>query len=411
MTKNKKKIINDPVYGFINIPANIIYDVISHPYFQRLRRIKQLGLSDYVYPGATHTRFEHVVGATHLMHSALDVLKFKKIKLSKDERTGAMLAILMHDLGHGPYSHTLEGFFAQGISHEDISLLFMEKINADLDGRISTGIEIFKNKYERHFLHNLVSGQLDMDRLDYLRRDSFFTGVSEGVIGSDRIIKMLNVKDNELVVEEKGIYSVEKFLIARRIMYWQVYLHKTVVAAELMLLKILQRAREIIQTREIFTTPALYYFLKNKITRTDFTENDIALKQFSNLDDSDILASIKQWTSDSDKVLSQLCKRLLSRDLFHLEIQIQPFDDALVADITQKTAHHFHLDQNEVKYFVFSDKLSNKAYTTDRASGINILLKNGEIRDIAQASDISNISTLSETVKKFVLIYPKEIHG
>ncbi len=409
MTKNKKKIINDPVYGFINIPASVIYDVISHPFFQRLRRIKQLGLSDYVYPGATHTRFEHVIGATHLMHSALDVLDFKKIKLSKDEKIGAMLAILMHDLGHGPYSHTLEGFFAQGISHEEISLLFMRKINADLGGKISVGIEIFKNKYDRHFLHNLVSGQLDMDRLDYLRRDSFFTGVSEGIVGSDRIIKMLNVKDNELVVEEKGIYSVEKFLIARRIMYWQVYLHKTVVAAELMLLKILQRAREIFKIRTIFATPALEYFLKNTITKEDFMSGDTALNNFAMIDDSDILVSLKQWINDTDPILSQLCKRLLSRDLFKLEISLKPFDAKRIQQISEQAAHLFKLSEQELPYFVFSDRISNKAYSTDKASGINILLKNGELSDIAQASDISNISTLSETVEKHILVYPKEV--
>ncbi len=408
MTSNKKKIINDPVYGFINIPSDIIYDVIQHPYFQRLRRVKQLGLTDYVYPGATHTRFEHVIGATHLMHNAINELKFKGIKISPDETAGALLAILMHDLGHGPFSHTLEGFFAEGISHEDISLLFMERINADLDGRISTGIEIFKNKYKRHFLHNLVSGQLDMDRLDYLRRDSFFTGVSEGVVGSDRIIKMLNVKDNELVIEAKGIYSVEKFLIARRIMYWQVYLHKTVVAAELMLLQILRRAKQLIRKRTVFTTPALHFFLKNDISKPDFIRDDSVLSKFAQLDDYDVIACVKQWVNDSDKTLSELSKRLINRDLFKLEIQPDIFDAERVQKIRQNTAEQFQLDDDELDFFVLSNRISNRAYRTDKASGINILQKNGTLKDIAEASDISNISALTETVEKHILLYPKE---
>ncbi len=409
---NKRKIINDPIYGLININNDLLFDIIEHPYFQRLRRIKQLGLTDFVYPGATHTRFEHVLGATHLMKLAIDELRNKGNKISNDEAEGVQIAILMHDLGHGPFSHTLEHSFVQNISHEEISVLFMNSINSDLNGKLSLGIEIFNNTYSKKFLHKLVSSQLDMDRLDYLRRDSFFTGVAEGNIGSDRIIKLLNLLDDDLVVEEKGIYSIENFLIARRLMYWQVYLHKTVVSAEKMLVKIIERAKEQAADNGVFATPALGYFINNKINNLEeFTSENLKpspLETFAKLDDSDILVSIKEWINHEDSVLANISQRLINRKLFQLEISNQPFDNKKIEALNEKTIKLLKIKPEDLKYFVFSDVIKNKAYDPSFDHRINILLKNGNVADIAQASDISNISALSKTVEKYFLCYPKE---
>ncbi|MFN5920755.1 MAG: HD domain-containing protein, partial [Bacteroidota bacterium] len=326
---NKKKIINDPVYGFVTIHSPLIYDIIEHPSFQRLRRIKQLGLSALVYPGAQHTRFQHVIGAMSLTRQAIDILRSKGIDISDEEAEAVCLATLLHDIGHGPYSHTLEHVIINNVSHEAISLAFMEALNREYSGKLALAIQIFKDEYPRRFLHQLVSGQLDMDRLDYLRRDSFYTGVQEGVIGHDRIINMLNVHEGELVIEEKGIYSIEKFLIARRLMYWQVYLHKTVIAAEAVLVKTLERATELVRNgKHLFATPAFSYFLQNRVTEHEFLNNPHLLERYSQLDDFDIFTSIKVWTTDDDPVLSRLCKQLTQRNLPAIEISNEPFDSA-----------------------------------------------------------------------------------
>lgn len=410
---NKLKIINDPVYGFINIPSELHFDIIQHPYLQRLRRIKQLGLSYYVYPGATHTRFEHVLGAMHLMNSAITELIKKGHQINEDERLGALSAILLHDIGHGPYSHTLEGILLKNINHEEMSLLLMEKINDEFDGQISLGIEIFKNTYHKKFLHKLVSSQLDTDRLDYLKRDSFYSGVTEGGIGTDRIIKMLNIADDKLVIEEKGIYSAEQFIVARRIMYWQVYLHKTVIAAEEMLKRVIKRAKEESHKNGVFVTPALSYFFDHNINginelklNTLFPET---LNAYSSLDDSDIIVSLKEWAKHSDKVLSELSKRIINRNLFHVDISNKPFDKQKIIQLKEKVAAKFKINDANTGYFVFSDRIKNKAYSIGKDNQITVLMKNGKTSDIAEASDLSNIIALSETVEKYYLCYPKDV--
>ena len=310
--KNKKKLVNDPVYGFIAIPDDLIFDIIQHPYFQRSRRISQLGLTNLVYPGALHTRFHHALGAMHLMTIAIATIRRKGHEITPEEERGVLIAILLHDIGHGPFSHTLEYDIVNKVSHEDISSFFIERISIAFDGKLDLALLIFKNNYHKKFLYQLVSSQLDMDRLDYLNRDSFYTGVSEGKIGSDRIIEMLNVHEGNLVLEEKGIYSIEKFIVARRLMYWQVYLHKTVTASELMLIKIMQRAKELsTQNVELFASPAFQFFLKNAITKDDFQKNPEVLEQFAQMDDYDILGAVKVWQNHSDKILSFLCKRLI----------------------------------------------------------------------------------------------------
>src|SRR5690554_3755238 len=326
MSLNKKKIINDPVYGFISIPSDLVYDLIEHRYFQRLRYIKQVSLTHLVYPGALHTRFHHALGAMHLMLLAIETLKGKGVEITKEEEEAAIIAILLHDIGHGPFSHSLEHTLVEGISHEHISHLIMNELNEEFAGQLTLAIAIFQDQHPKHFLHQLVSSQLDTDRMDYLNRDSFFTGVSEGVISFDRIIKMLNVANNQLVVEQKGIYSIEKFLIARRLMYWQVYLHKTVVSAEQMLIKALTRAKELSNSGvEMFATPALQHFLKQRITHQNFEQSNEHLDWFTKLDDSDIMSALKVWTNHEDFVLSTLCKKLLGRELFRTEMRTTPF--------------------------------------------------------------------------------------
>lgn len=403
---NKKKIVNDPVYGFISIPREVIFDVIEHRYFQRLRRIKQLGLTHNVYPGALHTRFHHVLGAMHLMSKAILSIRRKGHEITEKEEQAVLLAILLHDIGHGPFSHALEYDIVCGVSHEEISTFFIESLSEEMDGELDLALEIFKGTYPKKFLHQLVSSQLDMDRLDYLNRDSFYTGVSEGVIGSDRIIEMLNVSDGELVLEEKGIYSIEKFIVARRLMYWQVYLHKTVVATEYMLIHVLRRAKELAQNgTELFASPALNFFLSQEIKREDFQNNPEVLEQFAKLDDYDILGAVKVWCDHEDKVLSDLARRIINRDLFKISIRKEAFSELEISAMRQQVAKEFDLDENEVKYYVFSEKLTNSAYTDDKEN-INLLMKDGSTQDVAKASDNLNISALSNPVEKYFLCYP-----
>jgi HD superfamily phosphohydrolase len=400
---NKKKIINDPVYGFITIQYEIIYDLLSHPFFQRLRNIKQCAMTHFVYPGAVHTRFHHALGATHLMHLALETLKSKGQSITDEEAEAVTIAILLHDIGHGPFSHALENCIIEDVHHETISALIMDKLNQEFNGRLSLAIEIFNNRYQKKFLHQLVSSQLDLDRMDYLNRDSFFTGVSEGVISFDRIIKMLNVADDKIVAEEKGIYSVEKFIIARRLMYWQVYLHKAVIAAETMLIKILKRAKELaLQGEELFTTPAFKEFLYNRISEEHFISDEKYLQLFVQLDDNDISVCIKIWADHSDKVLSFLCKSLINRELFRVEIQKEEFGKSKIENVKKKVKERFGLSDHEVSYFVFADTIWNNAYNP-KADKIEILRKDGSVVDITEASDNFNIESLSKTVKKHYL--------
>jgi hypothetical protein len=410
---NKKKIINDPVFGFITIQSEFLFDLIEHPYFQRLRRIKQLGLSNIVFPGANHTRFEHAIGASYLMQSAISVLRMKEVEISDDEAEAVTIAILLHDIGHGPFSHALEHSLVEGIAHETLSLLFMERLNHQFDGRLSMAIRIFKNEYPKKFLHQLVASQLDMDRLDYLRRDSFFSGVTEGTIGSDRIIKMLNVRDDGLVVEHKGIYSIEKFLIARRLMYWQVYLHKTVLSAEHMLVNVLRRAKELVlRGDDLYATPALKVFLKNKITLGCFSEAPFdsgrnLLDLFAELDDNDLISAIKQWQFHGDKILSYLSKAVIDRKLFRIKIQNSPFSEKEVLRMEEQIKGQFKVDENEVSYFLIHDSITNNAYAAG-SDKINILMKSGKVKEINEASDI-NLSNLSQMVRKYFVCYPKEL--
>lgn len=407
---NKKKIINDPVYGFIKIPTDLFFDILEHPYIQRLRRIRQLGLSYLVYPGAIHTRFQHVLGAYHLMAQAIEIIRSKGHEITEEEAEAVSLAILMHDIGHGPFSHTLERTIIDNVTHENLSLLFMDKLNEFFHGRLSMAISIFKGEYPKIFLHQLVSGQLDMDRLDYLKRDSFFTGVSEGIISSDRIIKMLEVVNDKLVVEAKGIYSIEKFLIARRLMYWQVYLHKTCIAADQMLINILKRAKELAENGvELFCTPALHFFLYKKITLNDFSDSqNEALTMFTGLDDDDVMTSIKVWASHSDFILSYLCKGITNRKLYHIDLQKQSFSEEKHNTVKTKVQKHFNLHKNDLDYLVVSGHTSNNAYYADDEK-INILYNNGDLIDIAEASDMFNMAVIAKTEKKYFLCYPKEI--
>ena len=409
MPINKRKIINDPIYGFVTIPNELIYDLLNHPYFQRLRRIKQLGLTNLVYPGALHTRFHHAIGAMHLMQEAVLTLRQKDITITDEEEQAVLIAILLHDIGHGPFSHALEHSIVKGINHETLSSLFMDKLNKEFKGKLSLAIKIFNDKHKKQFLHQLVSSQLDMDRLDYLKRDSFFTGVSEGVISSDRIIKMLNVVKNELVVENKAIYSIEKFLIARRLMYWQVYLHKTVLSAETLLVNILKRAKELsAQGQELFGTPTLLLFLKNNFSETDFEKDSQLLDKFSKLDDNDIITSIKVWVDNEDKILSKLCSNLLDRKLYKIEIQNNSFTTSFKNNLIDKVCAQYKISRKEAGYFVFTDTVNNSAYNATNFN-INILMSNGTLVDVAKASDQLNIQSLSQTVTKHFICYPKDI--
>ena len=406
---NKLKIINDPVYGFIKIPYDIVFELIEHPLFQRLRRIRQLGLTQYVYPGANHTRFQHAVGAMYLMGQAIEVIRSKGHDITEDEAIAVTIAILLHDIGHGPFSHSLEHSLILDTSHETISLMYMEQLNEEFKGELQLAIKIFRNRYHKKFLHQLVSSQLDMDRLDYLKRDSFFTGVTEGVIGSDRIIKMLNVLDDHLVVDEKGIYSIEKFLIARRLMYWQVYLHRTVVSAEQLLVRLLQRAQSLTsEGTELFATPALNYFLDHSEGKFDPNNQKEFLAQFAELDDNDILTSAKVWRNQNDRVLSILADGLVNRTLFSVELSDDPFAENLVKQLRKQVAKQIGISEQEAQYLVVSDSISNYAYS-DMDDRITIVDKGGNTRDIADASDMLNIAVLSKTVRKHFLCYPRSM--
>jgi uncharacterized protein len=410
---NKRKIINDPVYGFINIPGDFVFDLIEHPWFQRLRNIKQLGLTSFVYPGANHSRFQHGLGALHLMDMAISTLRNKGVVISEIEEEATFIAILLHDTGHGPFSHALENSIISGISHEDISLLLMRKLNEEYGGKLDLAIEIFRGTYPRKFLHELISGQMDMDRLDYLRRDSFFTGVIEGAVGSDRIIRMLNVVDDSLVIDEKGIYSLEKFLIARRLMYWQVYMHKTVLSSESLLVKILKRAKELAaEGKELFSTPALRFFLYNNLNSADLTTDGnftpgLIASNFTKLDDTDILISAKYWVDDSDKVLSDLSGRLVRRDLLAIELQNDPFPVNRVKGLMNLAGDIMKVGPEYEDYYVFTDSISNLAYTPE-STEVGILLKNGKTAHISEVSDMFDHRFLSERITKYFLCYPKE---
>jgi HD superfamily phosphohydrolase len=417
-TSNKRKIINDPVHGFININADILFDIIEHSYFQRLRRIKQLGLTHYVYPGATHSRFQHALGSYHLMTTAINVLRQKGHEITMEEAEAASIAILLHDIGHGPFSHTLECTVIQGIHHEQLSLLFMHTINRDMNGALDLAISVFKNEYHKKFLHQLVASQLDMDRLDYLKRDSYFTGVTEGVIGSDRIVRMLNVVDDNLVVDIKGIYSVEKFLIARRLMHWQVYLHKAAIAAELLLQKILIRARALARmNEELFCSTPLRYFLYNKLEQIDFQETtnqgqadaqQNTLSLFALLDDNDIMTAVKEWINHTDPVLSRMCDNLTNRNLCRIKLQSEPFSVEIVQQIRGAVQEKYEISSDEVDFFVETDTISNSAYSA-MDDKIQIRYNDGTLKDISEASDLLNPSALSGATTKHYLYYPKEV--
>ena len=410
---NKRKIINDPVYGFISIPGDFVFDLIEHPWFQRLRNIKQLGLTNFVYPGANHSRFQHGLGALYLMELAINTLRSKGIEISQVEEEATYIAILLHDAGHGPFSHALENSIISGINHEDLSLLLMQKLNERFGGKLDLAIEIFRGNYPRRFFHELISGQIDMDRLDYLRRDSFFTGVIEGSVGSDRIIRMLSVVEDSLVIEEKGIYSLENFLIARRLMYWQVYNHKTVLSSESLLVKVLERAKALAnEGQDLYATPALRFFLYNKIGHDDlinegkFTPGLISAN-FTRLDDSDILVSVKYWADHTDKVLSDLSGRLLRRDLLAIELQNDPFTEKKIRELRRLTRDLMNIDKEFEEYYVFTNSISNLAYTSE-APEVKILLKSGKSTDISTVSDMFDHRFLSERITKYYLCYPKE---
>jgi HD superfamily phosphohydrolase len=409
-TINKKKIINDPVHGFISVPTELLFDLIEHPFFQRLRWIKQLGMTSLVYPGATHTRLQHAIGCMHLMTQAVETLRQKGCDITDAESESVHVAILLHDLGHGPFSHVLEAALVQGVHHEEISLLFMERLNIEFQGKLSMAIEIFTNRYHKKFLHQLVSSQLDMDRLDYLLRDSFYSGVSEGVVSSDRIIKMLRVHNDQLVVESKGIYSIEKFLVARRLMYWQVYLHKTALVAEKMLTNIFRRARYLTQHGDApQSSKYLEFFLKNQLNIVDFRNNEEVLTNFALLDDNDVMSALKVWAFHPDKVLATLAGGLLRRNLLAIEIQDKPFDEEKIASLTQKVITEFELDDAEqASYFVFTGFISNNAYSV-KDDKINILCRDNVVKDVSEASDMLNLAVLGKTVRKEILCYPKSM--
>lgn len=404
---NKLKILNDPIYGFITIPNTLIYDLIQHPYFQRLRRISQMGMSYLVYPGAHHTRFHHALGCMHIMQKAVQTLKFKGIDISEEEENALYVAILLHDIGHGPFSHALENSVVEEVHHEELSLLFMEQLNVEFDGKLSLAIQVFKGEYHRKFMLQLISSQLDMDRMDYLKRDSFYTGVNEGNVNSERLIQMLNVQDDVLVMEEKGIYSIEKFLMARRLMYWQAYLHKTSVVAELTLTKILKRAKELATKGEVlFGSPFLLFFLNNKIELNQIDKT--ILDKFSNLDDYDVLGAIKQWQYHDDFVLSSLSNMIINRNLLKIELSEDKIDKIKLSDLKEKYAKQYGISDKEVEYFVFKGKIKNEAYSKS-SEPIRILKKDRTIETVVEASDQMHLKALSKTVTKYFICYPKVI--
>ena len=403
-SRNKLKIINDPIYGFIHIPSTLVFDIIEHPYFQRLRRINQMALSYLVFPGAKHTRFEHVLGCVFLMQKTVEMLRFKGVQISDKEAEGLYIAILLHDIGHGPFSHAMEHSIVEGISHEEISLRFMQELNKVFNGKLETAIAIFQGTYPRKFMHQLISGQLDMDRADYLKRDSFYTGVAEGNINSERLISMLNVRNDELVVEEKGLYSVEKFLIARRLMYWQVYLHKTSVVAEQILIRLLNRAKELVQQgQELTMSTALAFFVKNKISKDNFSQE--VLEMFARLDDTDIISAMKEWQFHPDVVLSKLSKMLLNRDLLKIKVRLNDFEEQKIKRL-QKLSVAKGVGEKDMKYFVFTGVMTNRAYNPGKEI-IKILTKNGRVVDLTKTSEAINLEPLSQVTERYYICYPK----
>ncbi len=402
---NKLKILNDPIYGFITIPSSLIFDLIQHKYFQRLRRITQMGMSYLVYPGAHHTRFHHAIGCVHLMQQTVNVLRFKGVIISKEEEEALYVAILLHDIGHGPFSHAMEHSIVNNVSHEQISLLFMERLNKEFNNNLTLAIKIFKGEYYRTFMCQLISGQFDMDRADYLKRDSFYTGVAEGNINSERLITMLNVVDDELVVEEKGIYSVEKFIIARRLMYWQVYLHKTGLVAEQLLIRVLQRAKELYNKgQQLHASKALLYFLNNEISIENF--DDSTLEVFSKLDDYDIISAMKEWQYHDDFVLSHLCEMIINRNLLKIKMKNKKIKKQKLDQHIKTLIDTYNISDEEARYFVFTGSISNQAYQI-KQQNINILHKSGKIQDIVKASDQLNLKALSKPVTKYYICYPK----
>jgi uncharacterized protein len=404
--KNKLKIFNDPIYGFITIPNALIFDIIEHKYFQRLRRITQMGLSYLVYPGAHHTRFHHALGCMHLMQSAIRILRFKGVTISNDEENALLIAILLHDIGHGPFSHAMEHSIVNSVSHEEISLLFMQKLNTEFNSSLTLAITIFKGEYHRKFMYQLISGQLDMDRADYLKRDSFYTGVAEGNINSERLITMLNVVNDELVIEEKGIFSIEKFLIARRLMYWQVYLHKTSLVAEQLMIRALYRAKELTQKGvTLNASKALSFFLKNDITKHKF--DDKALQTFAQLDDYDIISALKDWQYHTDFVLSNLCDMIINRGLLKIKLKDKVIKKQSLSKHIVTLVNKYNITKEEAKYFVFTGNITNQAYQLKNQT-IHILYKTGKIVDIVKASDLLNSKVLSKPVTKYYICYPKE---
>ncbi|ALD21033.1 HD domain-containing protein [Hymenobacter sp. DG25A] len=407
---NKKKIFNDPVYGFVTIPTELLFDLIEHSYFQRLRRIQQLGLTAFVYPGALHTRFHHALGAMHLMTLALRTLKDKGIKISAKEGEAAMAAILLHDIGHGPLSHALERSIFHEVHHEELSLHLMRKLNVEFNGALDLAIEIFRGTYSRPFFHQLVSSQLDMDRLDYLNRDSFYTGVQEGRPGADRLIKMLTVVDERLVLEEKAVYSIENFLVSRRLMYWQVYLHKTVTSAEQMIIRIMQHARDLVRSGvEVPATPNLHFFLSRNVSQKEFEADDTILRRFTRLDDTDVWSAIKLWADHPDKVLNYLAQSMLDRHLFKIQLQTEPFDEDFQLGIVELIAEHFQLPPASAAQLMLTGRISNNAYDADGQDTIDVLTKRGSVINVAEASDLPNIKALGQRVEKHYICYPKEI--
>lgn len=404
---NKLKIFNDPIYGFITIPNELVYDLIQHPYFQRLRRISQMGLSYLVYPGANHTRFHHALGCMHLMKKAIDTLRFKDVVISDEEENALLIAILLHDIGHGPFSHAMERSIVEDVHHEAISLIFMNQLNEEFGGRLSLAIQVFKGEYHRKFMLQLISSQLDMDRMDYLKRDSFYTGVAEGNVNSERLIQMMNVENDVLVIEEKGIYSVEKFLLSRRLMYWQAYLHKTSLVAELILMKVLKRAKELIlKGIDLPCSEPLSYFMHNKITLEDFDAEKLDL--FAQLDDFDIISALKAWQRNDDFVLSTLSKMIINRDLLKIKMTAEKVSVEESQSLKEKFASQHHISQLEAGYFIFRGKIKNQAYSKE-AEPIRILKKDKTIEDVVEASDQLNLKSLSKLVTKYYICFPKQL--
>ncbi|MCM4156082.1 HD domain-containing protein [Gramella sp. AN32] len=407
-SQTKLKILNDPIYGFITIPSDRIFQIIEHPYFQRLRRISQMGLSYLVYPGAHHTRFHHALGCVHLMQKTVNVLKLKGVAISQEEEEALLISILMHDIGHGPFSHAMEHSLVENVDHESISLIFMQEMNRNFNQSLTLAIKMFKGEYERNFMNQLISSQLDMDRLDYLKRDSFYTGAAEGNINSERLITMLNVVNDELVVEEKGIYSVEKFLIGRRLMYWQVYLHKTSLVAEQLLIRVLKRAKELIgQDGELEASEPLLYFLNNKIRLNNFDLNTI--DHFARLDDYDVISAMKNWVSHDDFVLSNLSEMIINRNLLKVKIKKKKPSDAKLGSKMIALQKKYSITEKEAAYFVFDGEIANLAYKNE-IDNINILQKNGKICDVVKVSDQFNLEALTKTVTKYYMCYPKVKH-